>query len=371
MLLLEQEQGRPTLWRGGFRHECTKPVVLIVDDEISNIEIMSCLLEPEYEVCFAKSGADALEIAGADRPGSDPARYRHARLDGYEVCRRLKQDEALADVPVIFTTGLDGLDDEARGLSVGAIDYVTKPIQPEILRRRVGNHLEMKRMRDQLAALAMTDALTGLGNRRLLEKRLGQELRRLTRQGDWLSVIMLDIDFFKKFNDTYGHLEGDDCIRKVASALRDAIAATGRFLCPLWRRGIRLHPARHRFRRRHDRGRDAAPADRTACHSQCRGRQPGACVTASIGVACSRCLPGLTAEQWLLQADRLLYDSKQAAGTASAARFCRCARHGKIAADGGGIAAKDRPLPDGGLVLPARASALGRRAVAVRGERER
>jgi diguanylate cyclase (GGDEF)-like protein len=288
-----------------------KPVVLIVDDDISNIEIMSCLLEPEYEVCFAKSGTDALEIAGAVAPDLILLDIVMPGMDGYELCRRLKLDEALTDVPVIFTTGLDGLDDEARGLSVGAIDYVTKPIQPEILRRRVGNHLEMKRMRDELAALAMTDPLTGLGNRRLLEKRLGQELRRLTRQGDWLSVIMLDIDFFKKFNDSLGHLEGDECIRKVASVLRDAMRRPGdfgaryggeEFACIL--PGTELGGAMtvaETLRRQIERLAIPNP-----------GAGPDGCVTASIGVACGRCLPGLTAEQWLLHADRLLYDSKQA-----------------------------------------------------------
>lgn len=288
-----------------------KPVVLIVDDDISNIEIMSCLLEPEYEVCFAKSGTDALEIAGAVAPDLILLDIVMPGMDGYELCRRLKLDETLTDVPVIFTTGLDGLDDEARGLSVGAIDYVTKPIQPEILRRRVGNHLEMKRMRDELAALAMTDPLTGLGNRRLLEKRLGQELRRLTRQGDWLSVIMLDIDFFKKFNDSLGHLEGDECIRKVASVLRDAMRRPGdfgaryggeEFACIL--PGTELGGAMtvaETLRRQIERLAIPNP-----------GAGPDGCVTASIGVACGRCLPGLTAEQWLLHADRLLYDSKQA-----------------------------------------------------------
>ena len=288
-----------------------KPVVLIVDDDISNIEIMSCLLEPEYEVCFAKSGADTLEIAGAVAPDLILLDIVMPGMDGYELCRRLKLDETLTDVPVIFTTGLDGLDDEARGLSVGAIDYVTKPIQPEILRRRVGNHLEMKRMRDELAALAMTDPLTGLGNRRLLEKRLGQELRRLTRQGDWLSVIMLDIDFFKKFNDSLGHLEGDECIRKVASVLRDAMRRPGdfgaryggeEFACIL--PGTELGGAMtvaETLRRQIERLAIPNP-----------GAGPDGCVTASIGVACGRCLPGLTAEQWLLHADRLLYDSKQA-----------------------------------------------------------
>ena len=288
-----------------------KPVILIVDDEVSNIEIMSCLLEPEYEVCFAKSGIHALEIAGALGPDLILLDIVMPGLDGYEVCRRLKLDDALVDVPVIFTTGLDGLDDEARGLSAGAIDYVTKPIQPEILRRRVSNHLEMKRMRDQLATLAMTDALTTLGNRRLLEQRLGLELRRLARQGDWLSVIMVDIDFFKKFNDTYGHLEGDTCIRKVAVTLHEALHRPGDFcaryggeefacILPGTDFGGAMTVAESLRRQ----------VEQLAIPNA--GAGPDGRVTVSLGLASSRCLPGITAEQWLLHADRRLYDSKQA-----------------------------------------------------------
>ncbi|RCW79629.1 diguanylate cyclase [Paracoccus lutimaris] len=288
-----------------------RPVILIVDDEIINIEIMSCLLEPEYDICFAKSGSHALEIAGQIGPDLILLDIVMPGMDGYELCRRLKQDEALADVPVIFTTGLDGLDDEARGLSSGAIDYVTKPVQPEILRRRVANHLEMKRMRDQLADLAMTDALTGLGNRRRLEKLLRAELRRLARSGEWLSVIMLDIDFFKQFNDTYGHLEGDGCIRKVAAALCRSLHREGDFcaryggeefacILPETDFGGAMSVAEDMRRQ----------VERLGLPNSGAGAASG--VTVSLGVATGRCEAGLPAEIWLSNADRLLYQSKRA-----------------------------------------------------------
>ncbi|WP_246623272.1 diguanylate cyclase [Sphingomonas colocasiae] len=286
-----------------------KAVVLIVDDEISNIEIMNAVLEDSYEICFATSGEQAIETARTVLPDLILLDVLMPGMDGYEVCKTLKQDRLLADVPVIFTTGLDDQDAEARGLSLGAIDYVTKPIQPIILAVRVRNHIELKRLRDQLAEMAVTDALTGLSNRRRLEQALGVETARLARSEDWLSVIMLDIDFFKAFNDTYGHPAGDRCIAMVASALNRAVRRASdlaaryggeEFACVL--------P-----------GADADAAMTVAREIQAQVQslsiphtqsKVSSCVTVSIGIASARCRPGMTADLWIGNADRQLYLSK-------------------------------------------------------------
>jgi PleD family two-component response regulator len=183
-------------------------MVLIVDDEIANIEIINAVLEDDYDVCFALSGQEALDLAKAAQPDLILLDVLMPGMDGFAVCAALKQDRLLADVPVIFTTGLGDSEDEMRGLSLGAIDYVTKPVQPPILRARVANHVELKRLRDRLAQMAVTDALTGLSNRRHLERTMEIETARLARQCEWLSVVMLDIDFFKQFNDAYGIRRG-------------------------------------------------------------------------------------------------------------------------------------------------------------------
>jgi len=184
-----------------------KATILVVDDDVANIEIMNAVLEDDYDVCFATSGEEAIDTARSVDPDLILLDIVLPGMDGFEVCRQLKVDPVLADVPIIFMTGLGDTEDEMRGLSLGAIDYVAKPIQPAVLRARVSNHVELKRLRDKLAELAVTDALTGLSNRRQLERTLEGEWVRLCRTGDWLSVIMLDIDFFKQFNDTYGHDE--------------------------------------------------------------------------------------------------------------------------------------------------------------------
>ncbi|KPH65894.1 diguanylate cyclase [Novosphingobium sp. ST904] len=287
----------------------TKATILIVDDDVANIEIMNAVLEDDYDVCFAMSGEEAIETARTVDPDLILLDIVLPGLDGFEVCRELKVDPVLADVPIIFMTGLDDSEDEMRGLSLGAIDYVAKPIQPAILRARVSNHVELKRLRDKLAELAVTDALTGLSNRRQLERTLEAEWSRMCRSGDWLSVIMLDIDFFKQFNDTYGHVAGDRCIVMIAAtlnrALRRVTAVTARyggeeFVCIL----PGADPAS---------ARQVAEEIRrqvNALQIPYETSQVSSYVTVSIGVASARCTGDMTPERWIAEADKQLYLSK-------------------------------------------------------------
>jgi diguanylate cyclase (GGDEF)-like protein len=289
----------------------SKATILIVDDEISNIEIMNAVLEDDYEICFSTSGQQALDTARATPPDLILLDVLMPGIDGFEVCRQIKDDPALADIPVIFTTGLGDTDHEMRGLSLGAIDYVTKPIQPAILRARVGNHVELKRLRDQLASMAVTDALTGLSNRRQMEQALKTEAARLTRTGDWLTVIMIDIDFFKQFNDTYGHPAGDRCIMMVGAALTRAVKRASdlparyggeKFACIL--PGADPQGA-------------ALVAQEISLHVQSLNipherSQISPFITVSIGVASARCLPDMAPDLWIRQADQQLYKSKHA-----------------------------------------------------------
>jgi diguanylate cyclase (GGDEF)-like protein len=287
----------------------SRPLILIVDDEEANIEILNAALEEDYEICFATSGEEAIEVTLATIPDLILLDVLMPGIDGYEVCRRLKKEPLIADVPIIFTTALDDQEAEVRGLSLGAIDYVTKPISPVIVRARVRNHIELKQMRDQLAELSVTDALTGLSNRRRLEQSLRQETERLSRSAEWLSVIMLDIDFFKLFNDTYGHAEGDRCIAMVAAALNRAVRRASdltaryggeEFACIL--PGVAHQEAMivaHNIR------------DQVNALGIPHGQSvASAYVTVSVGVATARCTPGVAHELWIKVADRELYLAK-------------------------------------------------------------
>ncbi|MBF0137720.1 MAG: PleD family two-component system response regulator [Magnetococcus sp. DMHC-1] len=196
-----------------------QPKILIVDDVPSNIDLLHQAMGEEYEVLFATNGRDALAIAATENPDLILLDVMMPEMDGYQVCRRLKAEEHTRHIPVIFVTALNDEADETRGLNLGAIDYLTKPISVPILQARVRNHLELKKRGDLLERLAMMDGLTGIPNRRRFDETLEREWRRCLRAMRPLSLIIVDIDHFKLFNDHYGHALGDQCLKKIASAL--------------------------------------------------------------------------------------------------------------------------------------------------------
>lgn len=285
------------------------PMILIVDDEPANIEIMAAALQEDYEICFACNGADAIRLAQQTMPTLILLDVVMPVRDGYDVCREIKSNPALRDIPVIFTTSRDAAEDELRGLSAGAIDYVTKPIQPQLLKMRVANHVALKHLRDQLSLQAITDPLTGLANRRQLDMQLPEEIRRLTRSLGWLSLAMIDIDSFKQFNDEYGHPAGDDCLRRVAQALSAALNRAGdlvvryggeEFACLL----PESDPAGARLLGENLRRRiESLAIDHV-------GSRNSNVVTISIGIASGRCDYALPPSRWISEADRMLYVSK-------------------------------------------------------------
>jgi len=198
--------------------------ILVVDDERVNRKILCDLLESSYEVIVAKSGQQALERAGSG-VGVDLILLDIVMpgMDGYDVVRRLKQSSATRNIPVIFITAMDSIADEERGLDLGAVDYITKPFHPEIVRARVENHLRFVRQRRLLETLAGRDGLTELPNRRRLDEALNQEWRRCSRSGAPLSLAMVDVDFFKQYNDLFGHARGDQVLQSVARALGEGL----------------------------------------------------------------------------------------------------------------------------------------------------
>jgi diguanylate cyclase (GGDEF)-like protein len=144
-------------------------------------------------------------------------------MDGYEVCKHLKSHAATANIPVLFVSSRDEEEDGARGLSLGAIDYIVKPIRPSIVQARVRNHLDLKRSRDLLQRLTTQDHLTGISNRRRFDDFLDMEWRRAAREQAPISLIAIDIDHFKAYNDHYGHPGGDQCLIEVARTLATCV----------------------------------------------------------------------------------------------------------------------------------------------------
>ena len=197
--------------------------VLLVDDSPENIQVLGTILQSDYRVFFATDGKRALSLAQNESPDLILLDVVMPEMDGYAVCRALKQDDSTRDIPVIFVTAKDDERDEAMGLKLGAIDYIIKPYSAAIVRARVRNHLMYKMQRDELERLSTMDSLTQLPNRRRLQSALSTEWGRGTRSQLPLTLLMIDVDQFKLYNDTYGHPAGDECLYRIATALRGAL----------------------------------------------------------------------------------------------------------------------------------------------------
>ncbi|MEQ9449834.1 MAG: diguanylate cyclase, partial [Rhodospirillaceae bacterium] len=201
----------------------SRPSILVVEDDSAIRSLLNTVLGERWTVVTANTADDALKSASATVPDLILLDVGLPDADGLDVCRKLKVDPALTDIPVIFLTSHTSPKDEIAGLEAGGLDYIPKPINPAILRARLNNHMELKRSRDALARLAHNDGLTGLINRRTFDAVYNREWKRLARTHQCLSVIMIDVDHFKKYNDTYGHAAGDECLRRVARAAEGAL----------------------------------------------------------------------------------------------------------------------------------------------------
>lgn len=236
------------------------PKILIVDDTPANLLAMEALLEG-VGACLltASSGHEALSMALEHEFAMVLLDVQMPDMDGFETATLMRGMKQTRHLPIIFVTAISKEDEHIfRGYDAGAIDYLFKPINPVILRSKVEVFLKIYRQQrllekktidldqkveellvlkaqmeetnqqleeanQQLEELSRTDSLTGLANRRQFKEVMAAEWRRALRNGNYLALIMADIDAFKSFNDTYGHLAGDECLRKIALALRSPL----------------------------------------------------------------------------------------------------------------------------------------------------
>jgi diguanylate cyclase (GGDEF)-like protein len=204
--------------------------ILIVDDNKQNIDLLLDLFKEDYKVAVAITPERALKAArGEPRPDIILLDILMPGMDGYQVCTLLKQDEATQHIPIIFVTAVSEVMDEAKGFAVGGVDYITKPFHPPMVKARVQMHLNLKRKQELLEEFAFIDALTEIPNRRRLEEVLDREWHRASRSGKPLSLLFLDIDHFKQFNDTYGHGRGDEALRRIAREIHGRLRRAGDF----------------------------------------------------------------------------------------------------------------------------------------------
>ncbi len=193
--------------------------ILLVDDNVHLIAMLGKMLAPIGRVQFATSGEDALEQIRRHPPDLVLLDTEMPGMSGYAVCEVLRADAELREIPVIFVTAHDDAEAEVRGLAAGAVDFIAKPVNEAVLLARVSTHLRLKAMTDDLRRSAAVDGLTGVANRAAFDQRLRLEGARVARTRETLALLMLDVDHFKKYNDRYGHPAGDECLKRVATAL--------------------------------------------------------------------------------------------------------------------------------------------------------
>ena len=208
-----------------------KPRLLVVDDQPTNIQVLYRVFADDCQVFMATSGEQALHTAREEAPDVILLDVMMPDMDGYEVCRQLKQDSATRDIPILFVTAHHEAQEEARGLACGAVDFITKPIHPAVVRARVHTHLTLQRQTEVLKRLVFIDALTHAFNRRYFDERLAEAWGRAQRTGRPLGLILIDVDYFKQFNDVNGHQRGDDALRQVAQALKGTILRPSDVVC--------------------------------------------------------------------------------------------------------------------------------------------
>lgn len=297
-----------------------KPCILVVDDQPVNIQALHTVFSGDYRVLMATSGEQALKLAHERQPDLILLDVAMPGMDGHTVCQQLKIDAATAAIPIIFVTAQTGAEEEEEGLSLGAVDFITKPFNPTVVRARVRTHITLKHQSDLLRQMAFVDGLTGLANRRAFDERLTMEAARARRSGEALAVAMIDVDHFKLYNDHYGHQQGDGCLVSVARAVRHALMRPAdlaarwggeEFACVLpgtdeagsQLLGERIRDAVQKLAIAHE----ASPV--------------ASCVTVSIGIAVipprranatfSGPPPVVEPARLIAQADRLLYHAKQ------------------------------------------------------------
>ena len=288
-----------------------RPVLLVVDDQPLHIQSLYRVFQGDCEVFMATSGEQALAQCRQQLPDLILLDVVMPGMDGLTVCRTLKEDKSTADIPILFVTAHSGDDEETEALDAGAVDFISKPINPPVVRARVRTHLTLKAQSDILRAMAYVDGLTGLPNRRYFDEEFRNEWRRGQRSGLPLAVMIFDVDFFKRYNDHYGHQEGDLCLKKVAKFLcafpgrgHDRVARYGgeEFTC--------LLPECDQ-----DGGRSKAEVIRSGIEALKIPHIDSSVsdyVTVSIGLAAMIPHPNRSPEALLAQADVALYQAKRA-----------------------------------------------------------
>jgi diguanylate cyclase (GGDEF)-like protein len=208
-----------------------KANIMIVDDNPQNLRLLVELLkEKGHIVRPAPNGKHAISVAEKEEIDLILLDIMMPDMNGYEVCRYFKSEASTLHIPIIFLSALGETFNKIKAFKEGGVDYIAKPFQAEEVLARIDTHLKIKYLQDELEhknqeleKLVNIDGLTNIPNRRFFDYYLEKEWKLSIRRKRRLSLIMADIDFFKLYNDYYGHLKGDDCLKKVANVFSKAL----------------------------------------------------------------------------------------------------------------------------------------------------
>ncbi|WP_221794091.1 diguanylate cyclase [Oceanobacter mangrovi] len=305
-----------------------RSTVLVVDDDLLNRSIMVDSLQPHYQVIEAESGEQALLLLHRHKPDLVLLDIVMEGISGVEVCRQIKEDpdEEIATIPVLFVTALDDSRQEQLCWEAGGADFIAKPVNVITLQYRVKAHVTLKRQSDVLRRLANLDGLTGLYNRRYFDEQLQRSVRDQANNQQHWSLIMLDVDHFKNYNDRHGHVIGDECLKEVARLMmssvrrsQDMVARLGGEEFAILLSGTRLDGAERVARSLLNTIRNTAQLS----VDNGKGNELNyPFVTVSMGITEILGNGDLAEEDFLKQADEALYQAKGAGRN----RICRYAQ---------------------------------------------
>lgn len=193
--------------------------ILIIDDSLLQSKMLNRILQNHYETMIIHQSLESLETAAQFQPSLILLDVIMPEKNGFEVLADLKHDERTKVIPVILITSLSDMGNEEKGLKLGAVDYIIKPFNGPIVMARIQTHIKLYNYQKAIEQLAMLDPLTGLFNRRAYEERGRIQWDNALKRQCYLSIAMLDIDYFKQYNDNYGHPAGDVLLKEIAAIL--------------------------------------------------------------------------------------------------------------------------------------------------------
>ena len=288
-----------------------RDLILIIDDSVIAVQLLSAMVREQAGVIFALNGADGIALARERRPDLILLDVQMQAMDGYAVCREIKNDPELRGTSIIFVTGSSGTDSEIAALDAGAADFISKPLTQAVVQARVRTQLHLQGALRELATLARTDVLTNLFNRRYFDEQIEVEMARHRRHQLPLALAFIDIDCFKGYNDHYGHMGGDDCLVQLARIIESATHRPGEVVARLGGEEFVVILPYTDLAAAAKYGEHLCQVVREAAIPHAASTVAGT-LTVSIGVVAAVPVAGMSARYMLARADASLYSAKAA-----------------------------------------------------------